>query len=173
MPDINPTAASLLGFLHRGPMSGWDLEKAIEVSVGHFWNVTRSQIYRELKSLEASGLIEPGVAGPRDKRPFRITAAGRSAFRRWIARDLDSEPVRVPLLLRIFFGRQLEPERLDELIKLERERIEQELDGYRTLEQAMGGNDPYGLATLRHGILHDEAKLRWMDELPGLLDGAR
>ena len=48
---INPTSASLLGFLYWRPMSGGEIVSAVEESVGHFWNVTRSQIYRELRVL--------------------------------------------------------------------------------------------------------------------------
>src|SRR5882672_7329100 len=44
---INPTSASLLGFLYWQPMSGGEIVAAVEASVGHFWNVTRSQIDRK------------------------------------------------------------------------------------------------------------------------------
>ena len=50
-PPLNPTAASLLGFLHQGPMTGWDLAQTVEATIGDFWNVTRSQVYRELRTL--------------------------------------------------------------------------------------------------------------------------
>ena len=46
--DLNPTAASLLGYLDVGPMTGWDLNEFVRASIGNFWNVTRSQVYREL-----------------------------------------------------------------------------------------------------------------------------
>src|SRR2546423_5398362 len=47
--DLNSTAASLLGFLETyGPMSGYDIVGMVEGSIGYFWNVTRSQVYREL-----------------------------------------------------------------------------------------------------------------------------
>jgi DNA-binding PadR family transcriptional regulator len=36
---LNPTAATLLGFLHRGPMTGWDLAQMAEMVIGEFWNV--------------------------------------------------------------------------------------------------------------------------------------
>jgi hypothetical protein len=44
---LNPTAASLLGFLHAGPMTGWDLVATAETLIGDFWSLTRSQVYRE------------------------------------------------------------------------------------------------------------------------------
>src|SRR5207302_10176199 len=76
---LNPTAASLLGFLHQGPMAGWDLAQLVETTIGDFWNVTRSQIYRELRSLQDIGLVEAGEAGVRERLPYSITDAGREA----------------------------------------------------------------------------------------------
>src|SRR5262245_20486282 len=38
---LTPTAASLLGFLHHGPATGWDLCAKVELTIGDFWNVTK------------------------------------------------------------------------------------------------------------------------------------
>ncbi|GAF98116.1 unnamed protein product, partial [marine sediment metagenome] len=38
--DLNATAASLLGFLLEGPRTGYELQEAVEASIGNFWNVT-------------------------------------------------------------------------------------------------------------------------------------
>ena len=43
---LNTTAASLLGMLHDGPLSGWDLVAKAEDEIGAFWSLTRSQVYR-------------------------------------------------------------------------------------------------------------------------------
>ena len=42
----------------------------VETTIGDFWNVTRSQIYRELRSLEELGLVEAGETGARERRPI-------------------------------------------------------------------------------------------------------
>ena len=63
--ELNSTAASLLGFLHEKPCSGYDLEVVIDGSIGRFWNVTRSQIYRELQEAR--------------RRPDRCPRASRGA----------------------------------------------------------------------------------------------
>lgn len=49
--ELNATAASILGFLDRQSMSGSELAAQIENVIGDLWNVTRSQVYRELKLL--------------------------------------------------------------------------------------------------------------------------
>ncbi len=52
---LNATAASLLGFLHEGPKTGWDLVATAQDRIGKFWSVTTSQVYRELAAMEAAG----------------------------------------------------------------------------------------------------------------------
>src|SRR5579884_2662798 len=97
--DLNATAASLLGFLQRRPMSGYELANEVGGSIGYFWNVTRSQLYRELKDLAARGCIALSETGSREKRICTITKSGRAAFAEWIAREPEGELIRFPLLL--------------------------------------------------------------------------
>src|SRR5438552_14536035 len=133
--DLNPTAASLLGYLDVGPMTGWDLNEFVRMSIGNFWNVTRSQIYRELRTLTERGYVEAGRTGPRDRVPYTITDAGRDAFRDWIAESPGPDLIRSRLLLTIFFGDHLEPERLREILVEQRKEHEAQLETYRALRE--------------------------------------
>lgn len=163
--EINATAASLLGFLHFGPRTGWDLAELAEQTIGNFWNVTRSQVYRELRTLTQLGLVEPGDQGPRARRPFTITPAGRKAFSRWIGRMPGPELIRFPLLLKLFFGEYLADEQLASFIKEHRPRHEERLDLYRELLAGEQGGS-FRAHTLRFGIAYEEAILTWFDSLP-------
>ena len=168
MPELNATAASLLGFLHDGPKTGWDLVQTVEETIGNFWNVTRSQVYRELRTLEEQGLVEPGETGARERRPFSITEAGRAAFSRWIAREPGPDMIRSPMLLTVFFGNHLDPELLRRHLTLQRIRHQQELDQYEALYAELGGDATvdWPVQALRLGIEYERAVLRWMDGLP-------
>src|SRR4051794_13074565 len=104
---LNATAASLLGFLHERPMTGWDLVATAQALIGDFWSVTRSQVYRELAAMADAGLIEAEATGPRDRRPYKLTRAGRAAFRAWLLREPGPEQIRYPLLLTTAFARHL------------------------------------------------------------------
>ncbi|HWI05063.1 MAG TPA: PadR family transcriptional regulator, partial [Acidimicrobiales bacterium] len=125
--QVNATAASLLGFLHERPMSGWDLVATAEALIGDFWSVTRSQVYRELATMEAAGLVVAGPPGPRERRPFELTDAGRAAFQAWLREPPGPEQIRYPLLLTIAFGRHLPPERLAAFITEHRQVHEERL----------------------------------------------
>ena len=169
---MNATAGSLLGFLHERPMSGWDLVATAQALIGDFWSVTRSQVYRELAAMEAAGLVVAGPPGPRERRPYELTKAGRSAFRKWLDQPPGAEQIRYPLLLAIAFGRHLPPERLALFVAEHRGIHEQRLAGYRALQAEAGENlDAYATATLDFGIRYEAAVLDWFDHLPPDLAG--
>ena len=49
---------AILGLLNRNEMTGYELSKEFETTLFEFWNAKHSQIYPELKSLNAEGLIQ-------------------------------------------------------------------------------------------------------------------
>lgn len=168
--QLNSTAASLLGFLHEGPMSGWDLVTLAQERIGDFWTITQSQVYRELATMSADGLVVKGETGARERTPYHITDAGREEFAAWIARDPGAETIRVPLLLTLSFGNHLDRTQLDPFIeagrRVHRERLE------RYLAEDTETLPPHRRATLEFGIAYERAVLDWFDRLPGILDSA-
>lgn len=162
--EINPTAASILGFLHQGPMTGWELDAAIEGSIANFWNVTRSQVYRELRTLADLGYVEAGDAGPRDRKPYTITDPGRDAFAAWIVRDPGSPIVRMPLLLTVFFGRHLPPPRLAEIVRKELREGEAALHQFEAMQREYGA-EPFVNQVLQFGIDYQRTLLAWLESL--------
>lgn len=168
---INATAASLLGFLHDGPASGWDLLRTARVSIGRFWSITSSQVYRELSSMEADGLVVGAAAGPRERRAFRITAAGRTRFQAWIAEAPGDEQVRIPLLLLVSFGRHIAPAHLAAAIDEFRARHTIRRDEYQAALETT--EDPYLRATLTFGARYEQAAIAWCDDVGGILPASR
>ena len=163
--EINGTAGSLLGFLHEGAMSGWELAQKVEATIGNFWNVTRSQIYRELRTLDKAGLVQAGDRGARDRVRYELTPAGKSAFSEWIAQRPGPELIRMPILLAVYFGSHVEPELLARFLSARRIEDTEKLEQYRQLLPLVEG-DPYLTAAVRFGIGYREMVLRWLDELP-------
>jgi DNA-binding PadR family transcriptional regulator len=158
---LNATAASLLGLLHRGPMTGWDLARQAETMIGDFWNVSPSQIYRELRTLEHAGLVDAGPAGPRDKKPFTITEKGKAAFTVWIRREPGPDIIRSPLLLMVFFADHLDDVQRRRFMAIQRLRHEQNLDEYRNVLATLGDEEPELADVLQFAIFHEEAVERW------------
>ncbi|HEX2356419.1 MAG TPA: PadR family transcriptional regulator [Micromonosporaceae bacterium] len=175
--SLNATAASLLGFLHDGPMTGWDLVVVAERRIGDFWSLTQSQVYRELAAMAEAGLVQPGERGRRDRRPYTITPAGRAAFAEWVDREPGPETIRFPLLLAVLFGRHVPGERLAEFVARHRGVHAERLAGYENTRAALPAEaaeaDPYAVATLDFGIAYERAVLAWFDGLPPAARGAR
>ena len=61
---------AILGFLNYRAFSGYDLKKAFDTSVNHFWPADQSQIYRTLARLAERGWAEMEIV-PQEDRPDR------------------------------------------------------------------------------------------------------
>lgn len=88
---------ALLGLLTARPMTGYELAKVFDRSVAYVWHAPHSQIYPELRRMEADGLVaaEPSPRGRRGvKRVYSITAGGRAELERWLAAPSEPEPTR-------------------------------------------------------------------------------
>ena len=169
MAPLNGTQASLLGFLHEGPRTGWELLQEISGGLGRFWNVTQSHAYRELRALEAKGLIVAGKPGPRDRRPFHLTAKGRKAFAQWIQGEPGPEQLRFPLLVSLWFGEYISPDHLAGFVESQRRIRQERLAQYRKAQASPRwvGEHPRRREVLRFGIRYEEAVLRWLKEIVG------
>ncbi len=163
--ELNATAASILGFLHFNPMTGFDLMSAIENIIGDFWHVTKSQIYRELKLLAEHGLVETLETGARDKQPYRITADGRARFREWIRQRPTPPIMRMPIVLEVFFGGDVPFEELRSHVAEMRAHHDERLRVYETfVPQAPKGTWPH--EALRLGFMFQRMMIEWLDSLP-------
>ncbi|MBX7433897.1 PadR family transcriptional regulator [Mycobacterium sp. Y57] len=168
---FNATSAALLGFLHAGPMSGWDLMQTADATIGAYWTITRSQIYRELAVLEREGFVESGDAGRRERRPYTITQRGRESFCEWVNTSPPLEQIRFPLLLTIAFGEHVEPRNLAEFVTAHKQLHQNRLHDYRQRVEELGDTAvPFSRATLDFGIRYEQAILEWFQELPNILD---
>lgn len=173
-PLVNATAASLLGFLHRGAMTGWDLVETAQQRIGGFWSLTSSQVYRELAAMAKAGLIEAGLRGPRDRQPYAITSSGREAFEAWIEREPGPEIIRFPLLLAVSFGRYIPKGKLASIVARHRAMHTARLEHYvKELAdfEGMPDADPYSVATLQFGLQYERAAIAWFDGLPAIIRG--
>jgi DNA-binding PadR family transcriptional regulator len=166
---LNATAASLLGFLHECPLTGYELVAVAQQRIGDFWSLTQSQVYRELRTMADAGLVEAGERGSRDRRPYSLTDAGRAAFADWVCREPGMETVRFPLLLTLSFGRHIPAERLAGFLEHHRATHAARLASYEAIRATVPAHalevDRYALATLDFGIAYERAVVAWLDQL--------
>ncbi|MGH2921988.1 MAG: PadR family transcriptional regulator [Gaiellaceae bacterium] len=164
---LTATEAAVLGLLTRGPMSGYDLKKRAESSVGYFWDPAKSQIYAVLPRL-----VEAGFATRRkvaqeqrpDKQVYRITSRGREALKDWIElTPPPPDPARNPLLLKVFFGDLADPETVLEQVRERRREAEQLKAELAELEAGRTGtkSDLFPSLTRSYGRHYADAVIRW------------
>ena len=168
-PELNSTQGSLLGFLHEGPATGWDLIEEVRRGLARFWNVTSSHVYRELKALEARGYVRARKPGARDKQPFAITATGRRAFAEWIRQEPAAEQIRIPLLVTLWFAKHLDDQTLATFVENQRVEHERRLAEYRRIVDALAGSrvpDPHVRSVVEFGISYEQAFVDWLAQVP-------
>lgn len=92
----------ILALLDIAPMSGYDLEKNLKISMNSLWAATYSQIYPALHKLEKKGLIS-GKKEQRGKRRKRIvyslTSMGSQELHDWFQQPVHYLPFRDPFKL--------------------------------------------------------------------------
>jgi DNA-binding PadR family transcriptional regulator len=157
----------VLGLLSLGPRSGYDIKTVVDRSTRFFWAASYGQIYPELKRLEEEGLVEgeDQPSGGRNRRVYRLTAAGREALHDWLLGSTVTIELRDESLLRLFFADALPYDEALMLLEGRKRGHEEYLEVLRAIQALPGGPDPtYVDLVLRWGIDFNEWGARWCEE---------
>ncbi|CAN5545098.1 PadR family transcriptional regulator [soil metagenome] len=167
---LSTTSYAVLGLLTFRPMSGYDVLKLAERSVGHFWSPAKSHVYTELRRLARLGLVTEQVVEQEqrpNKRVYAITEEGRRILELWLT-DGPYEPdqVRSSFTVRMFFGHLAPRSSAVAQIEALRRDVAETLEELKATEAEIKDNEalffPY--LTLRSGLAACEAEIRWADE---------
>lgn len=163
-----------LGLLKYGALSGYDLNKAFQASVYHFWNTEQSQIYRALHKLAENGWVEVETIVQADlpnKKLYRLTASGRAELERWLATPVAPAPNHEAWLGQLFFGAELRHEQLLAVLEARIAALQQQLDTF-TNEIPLSAAEyaaifdaqrdlPFWLLTLDYGVEKLRFDIEW------------
>jgi DNA-binding PadR family transcriptional regulator len=163
-----------LGLLAQQPGSGYDLLKQFEISMANVWPATQSQLYGELNKLADAGLIEASDIGPRGRKEYRITEAGRAELRRWVTNPQDDPPFRSPGLLRVFLLGEVLPEQAREHVVAMAEYADAEVKRLEELRDSIDWTESeglfYGRAALEYGLRMNSMEAEWAKWLVNAID---
>lgn len=173
---------AILGFLSHRPLSGYDLKKAFDGSVAHFWAADQAQIYRTLAGLSEERLVEVERVAQEvrpDRKLHHLTASGRAELVAWLQAPTVAPARREPLLVKLFFVSEVAPEHLGVLLRTELVAAEREL---ATLNAVATGTAPAFAAapptqalgpalTLWAGLAATRAWRDWLVAALGTLEG--
>jgi DNA-binding PadR family transcriptional regulator len=164
---------AILACLTERPMTGYELAKTFDTSIGFFWKTDHQQIYRELSRLRDRGYIqgrEVVQSGKPNKLVYTLTPDGRAAFRHWAARPSVPASIKDDLLVRLYAleAVDIEPLRADLIARLEHHR-----DRYERYERILKKRFPHDeaspadvgkLLSLRIGLRYERMVAEWCEE---------
>ncbi len=170
---------AILGLLMQDDLSGYELTRRFDQSVGYFWHARSQQIYPELARLEEDGCVSSWVVeqiGRPDKRLHSITERGREALRAWVVSPSPVTLVKDEFLVKVWSYGHVDPEAAIRAVAQQGTHHEERLATYRTIESSIGpdthalGDDArFGAyLTLLGGIAIEEALVGWCRQTEAL-----
>ncbi len=168
---------AILGFLNYKPFSGYDLKKAFDTSIQHFWPADQSQIYRTLARLAKRGWAEVELVQQEDRpnrKVYSITETGQAELQRWLTRPLPPTDERHASLIQVFFSGQLSDDDILAIFEQEAEQTCEMLKRYaqvpqRSAEYVTTVNSPrdtfFWMLTLEYGTKVAQASLEWTESV--------
>lgn len=161
---------ALLGLLSQQPSSGYDIRKIFTQTPMGSFSDSPGAIYPALRRLEAQNLVRGQVSssGLRQRKIFRLTPAGATAFKQWLKRPVKGDDLvrrMDDLLLRFsFMHRALGEAGAVRFLKALRE----ELTAYVPFLRGYYNSHKAELAPSEHlalesGVRQYETLLRWSE----------
>ena len=161
-------------------LSGYDLARKFETSLGFFWAASHQQIYQELKKLSEGGHLEASAveqAGRPDKIVYRLTDDGRRALADWVRETSRRKPAKDDLYVKLYNVGHTDPAPVIEELKARRQEHGERLALYERI-RARHYADPSALPLQRQGIFlaldaglrYERTFLAWCEDAIDLLE---
>lgn len=175
---------ALLALLGERPHTGYELTRRMRGTVSLFWTARHSQIYPALTSMEADGLVThestPGP-GPREKKTYLITEAGRTELRAWLDSPTAQRAPKDELTLKAYAASSGDPAVMAQHFRDQATRSRRQLEEFATDRAQLEANpahaDPsqpqFGwYLSLMRGITAQRAYRDWCDWVANRLEQA-
>lgn len=166
----------ILGILKYEPMSGYDLNKAFQSSVTHFWETDQSLIYRALYKMHEAGWVELDVVTQENlpaKKLYRLTEAGQQELTDWLRTPQPPPSFHEAWLGQLFFGANMSREDIQKLLESRIAQMKEILACYENevppsavhYAQLFNASDDirYWLLALHYGIERMRFELSWAE----------
>jgi DNA-binding PadR family transcriptional regulator len=164
---------AILSLLAHGPLSGYELMKLFDGSIGYFWHATHPQIYKELARLEHDGQVEHRTVAQRGrptKKIYSLSDEGHSGLVAWLRIPARVQSVKDEMMLKTFACGLLEEEDALDLFTRHAEHHQARLERYQELERFLASGPlttnrvrlgPY--LTLLRGIRYERDYIAWCE----------
>ena len=167
-------AHAIMTALIEDDLSGSELARDFERSLGFFWHASHQQIYQELHKLAEKGWLnkrEVAQSGKPNKILYGLTAAGRQALGDWVFGTTRTQAAKDELLVKLYNLDTGNASHLAAEIHQRREAMMRLLYLYETVRRRHY-DDPASLPARRkgvylaliYGISQGEQFLAWCDQ---------
>lgn len=167
-------AEAILVCLTERPMSGYDLAKNFDASIGFFWRASHQQIYRELGRLREKGYVlseEVSQNGKPNRIIHTLTPAGQTALRDWSTKPAKHPSLKDDLLVKFYALENVDLDALKDQMTIRIEQHQTKLVKYmRIKERYYDGKDldltqKGKLIVLEQGILQESQTIERLEEM--------
>ena len=159
----------ITGMVLHESLTGYDIKKYVEMSIGNFFKASHGSLYPALKKLTEKGylIMKEQPQGDRMKKYYQATELGKSMFLEWLSSPTDFGSNSDMMMVKIFFFGELPDDiRRQRLHECELY-IQQELHKLREIEKQFANSietdrDYFEISTLYFGIQSYLNILRWL-----------
>ncbi|TCD53650.1 PadR family transcriptional regulator [Alloscardovia theropitheci] len=120
----------VLGILGESKRTGYEINDILKNRLSYFFDGTYGMIYPTLRKLESEGMISKEVivqVGKPNKNLYSLTEQGREELHAYLESDVDDEIFKSDFLMRLFFGYDLDDDKLTRLLEREIERKDEKI----------------------------------------------
>ncbi|WP_379128092.1 PadR family transcriptional regulator [Paenibacillus sp. sgz500958] len=163
----------ILGMLMDSTMSGYDLKKTIDSSIGTIYKASYGSLYPALKKLTEKGMVSlTETDSSKNKKLYSLVPTGRQAFLDWLSGPLQGP--RNEQLIRIFFFDYLDEETRQRRFNEYLFKLEQEIQTLETVKNIVDGelagipqpeNYYYRVSVLGYGLKHYQMEKQWITDI--------
>ncbi len=172
-------AHAIMTALIDDDLSGYELAKDFETSLGFFWNASHQQIYQELHKLADKRWLnrrEVSQSGKPNKIVYGLTRAGRDALAEWVFGNSRLQAAKDELLIKLYNLSAQNAAHIAAEIAERRQKMMRTLYLYEKIRMSHYA-DPASLPVRRQGVYlaltsgigQGEQFLAWCDEALELL----
>ena len=172
-------AHAIMTALIEDDLSGYELSRDFETSLGFFWQASHQQIYQELRKLAEKGWLdkrEVKQRGKPNKIIYGLTEEGREALNAWVYGATRTQVAKDELLVKLYNLSSDNAAHLAGEITARRDEMMRRLYLYEKIRRHHY-QDPALLPTRRKGVYlalvagirQGEQFLAWCDEALALL----
>jgi len=166
-------AEAILVCLTERPMSGYDLAKNFDASIGFFWRASHQQIYRELGRLREKGLViseEVSQNGKPNRIIHTLTPAGKKAIRSWSTKPVKHPSIKDDMLVKFYALENVDLDALKDQLTIRIEQHQTKLVKYHRIKgryydgKELDLTQKGKLIALEMGIAQETQTIQRLDE---------